>query len=372
MGVLPCGMANFGGDRQVYTIDPELFEGSRVSLWFNPIAQNMFRTNYAPDYGLGLGGSTGVPSQGEVDDYFNTQLGDPYINKKLSARIDNCERNIAIMKTRLKGQLENKELSDDDKTAINKALEDLEAAEEKIKNLKKSAEETSQDDAKAEVAEIEQTIADVQKATKNIGRTSSGDDDSSVDKTDKSKKSKKSEKADETDKTDKTKKNEKSKEKQGGSKTSYSDEAFDLVEKFYNATYCAGTNDPDFEFVCENIREDNVLDVMLAWKDLHSAEKNESFMTTFMRDADSGFLGIGMDSGQKVKYGKLIKLALMKKARELDIMDNCRADFAEIDKEMGSWVAVDNDVAKNYDNIIKKIAEKEGKEYDTSGFKYGF
>ena len=100
---------------------------------------------------------------------------------------------------------------------------------------------------------------------------------------------------------------------------------------------------------------------MLAWEDSHSAEENESFMTAFMFDADRS---------QKIKYGKHIRNVLFKKAKELGISNECREDFAKIDKEMNSWIYVDNDVAKNYDNIIKKIAEKEGRTYNTEKFKY--
>ena len=73
---------------------------------------------------------------------------------------------------------------------------------------------------------------------------------------------------------------------------------------------------------------------MLAWEDSHSAEENESFMTAFMFDADRS---------QKIKYGKHIRNVLFKKAKELGISNECREDFAKIDKEMNSWIYVDND-----------------------------
>ena len=58
------------------------------------------------------------------------------------------------------------------------------------------------------------------------------------------------------------------------------------------------------------------------------------------------------------------------KAVALGIYDKCREDFAAIDKEMNSWFYISNDVAKNYDNIIKEIANKEGKPYALKDFKY--
>ena len=61
----------------------------------------------------------------------------------------------------------------------------------------------------------------------------------------------------------------------------------------------------------------------------------------------------------------MIKQQLLKKAEELGIYDECKADFAAIDKEMGSVFMVYNSIAKNYDNILKKIAEKMGSKYGT-------
>ena len=103
------------------------------------------------------------------------------------------------------------------------------------------------------------------------------------------------------------------------------------------------------EEVLNLVNKDNVMDLVLAWNKYHSGEEGESFIEAFMWDAESG---------QKEKYGKLIARALRDKAEELGIYDECREDFAKIDKEMGSWLYISNDIAQNYDNIIAKIAEK--------------
>ena len=108
------------------------------------------------------------------------------------------------------------------------------------------------------------------------------------------------------------------------------------------------------EEVLNLVNKDNVMDLVLAWNKYHSGEEGESFIEAFMWDADSG---------QKEKYGKLIARALRDKAEELGIYDECREDFAKIDKEMGSWLYISNDIAQNYDNIIAKIAEKMGSQY---------
>ena len=100
--------------------------------------------------------------------------------------------------------------------------------------------------------------------------------------------------------------------------------------------------------------------IMLGWNKYHSAENGESFMEAFMDDADSGWCWAG---GQKVKYGNALKSMLLQQAEALGIYDECKEDFAAIDKEMKSWFYIDNGIAKNYDNILKKIAEKMGSKY---------
>ena len=96
------------------------------------------------------------------------------------------------------------------------------------------------------------------------------------------------------------------------------------------------------------------MDVMLAWQDLYATEHKQSFMERFVDEA--GYF-------DKRKYGKVIMNALRDKVLELGIMDECREDFAKINREVKSTFWFDNDVAENYDNIIKRIAEKEGKKY---------
>ena len=98
------------------------------------------------------------------------------------------------------------------------------------------------------------------------------------------------------------------------------------------------------------------MDYVLGWNKYHSAEKGESFMEAFMWDADAS---------QKKKYGKQIARALRDKAEKLGVYDQCKEDFAKIDKEMGSWLWISNDVSQNYDNIIKVIAQKMGSKYGT-------
>lgn len=137
--------------------------------------------------------------------------------------------------------------------------------------------------------------------------------------------------------------------------------SLDLVDKFYDATYCWGTKDEQMEEVLGSINSSNVMDVMKSWNLVHSTEKGESFMEAFMWDATKG---------QKEKYGKQIELALRDRAIAAGVFEECREDFAVIDNELRSWFFISNDITKNFDKIIKKIAEAEnsanGKPYEQS------
>lgn len=129
------------------------------------------------------------------------------------------------------------------------------------------------------------------------------------------------------------------------SSTGYSAEGRAIVDQFDNG---------DLEEACKQINSGNVMDVMLAWQDLYATEHNQTFMERFVDKA--GY-------SDKRTYGKLIMNALRDKVLELGLMDECREDFAKINREVKSIFWFDNDCAQNYDNIIKKIAEKEGLKY---------
>lgn len=134
-----------------------------------------------------------------------------------------------------------------------------------------------------------------------------------------------------------------------------------IVDQFYDATYCWGTKDEQMESALDSINSKNIMDVMKTWNLVHSTEKGESFMKTFMWDADSD---------QKEKYGKQLASALREKALAVGVFEECREDFAVIDQELRSWFFISNDISENFDRIIAKIAEKEnsanGKPYEQS------
>ena len=346
--ILPMGITNYGGDTQIFTV-PD-FLGGQIGMYLNPAAQTQMYSGFYP--GLNLQQPT--INQDAVNNLANAMLY-PVLNRMTSATIDACLNNIAITTKKLNEMLQNedtKKYADE----INALLDRLKEQEEKLKELTEST-DLDPKTANTKANEIEKELRNIVSDANKIGKTDKKDEKDVEEK----KETENEEEIDEQKKVDEKKDTKETDEvndsdNSNGAKDKFSANIVSLVDRFYDATYRTGTDNDEFNAVCESIGKDNVLDVMLAWKKYHGAEKGESFMTAFMWDADRS---------QKVKYGKQIARALREKATELGIYDKCRDDFAAIDKEMGSWFYVSNNVAQNYDNIIQKIAEKEGKSYNS-------
>ena len=254
----------------------------------------------------------------------------------------------------------------------------MKKAEEELVELTTKT-ELSATEALKESNRIGDEIRNIINDANNIGKPK---DDKKADKKDDKDKDKVDGKdnTDDTDKTDDEEKVDETENSQGKKEVKYSPQVKTAIETFYAATYCAGTDDPAMEEVVGSITSDNVMDYMTAWNKYHSGEKGESFMEAFMSDANEGFwgtvlggfginklFGYGATSDQKVNGCRQVAYALREKAEELGIYDECKADFAKIDKELGSWLWIDDDIYKNFDNIIKKIANKMAPGYSKYG-----
>lgn len=352
--ILPMGVTNYGGDTQIFTV-PD-YVGGPIGMYLNPLAQAQVNTGFYP----GLNLQQPQISQDAINNMANAMLY-PVLNRMTSATIDACLNNIAITTKKLNAMLQNedtKKYADE----INALLDRLKEQEEKLKELTEST-DLDPKTANKKANEIEKELRNIVSDANKIGKTDKKDEEkaekSESEAASAAEQSAESEAAKESEATDEEGK--KTNNSSVNSDNKFSANITSLVDRFYDATYRNGTDNDEFNAVCESISKDNVLDVMLAWKQYHGSEKGESFMTAFMYDADRS---------QKIKYGKMIARALRDKATELGVYDQCREDFAKIDKEMGSWFYVNNDVAQNYDNIIKVIAEKEGKSYNIEDFKY--
>lgn len=339
-GVLPMMGTNYGGDFQLSTIPPYL--GKNLNLFFNPMAQasgwgmpsfNMFNPMMTPQMDM----NTLV--QG------TQQLVAPVLNQLTSQNINLAVNNIGQAKARLQAKMQDENITEEQRNEIQGILDKLKEQENKLNDIKNSKDLDPQT-AYQKVSQIE---ADVQKLVREAinvinNKPSSGETDE-VDDADNADNVDEADEADDADEAD---------EVSQGSVDNFDTDTVAAVDQFYDSVYGLGTDDEKMEEVLDLVNKDNVMDLVLGWNKYHSAEKGESLMEAFMWDADAS---------QKVKYGKLIARALRDKAEELGIYDECKDDFAQIDKEMGSWLYVSNDVSKNYDNIIEKIANKMGSKY---------
>lgn len=346
--LLPGGWANFSGETHVYTVDPDMLDFT-AALGLNQ--------NALTRLGNIGGGSYNIPGiQTQLPD-LNTYvqgITNPIINQQASSNISSCLNAIKATRDKLNAMLLQEGITDAQKDEINKLLKELEEQENKLTELTGSQDKYTPQEALEKSREIQNAIREIATKAAKVGQGEQTTGTQTTGTQTTGTQTTGSQTTGETTGTQTT--GTQTTETQGSSGTTgnYSNTVIDMVDSFYDATYCVGTDDEVFEAVCGAISKDNVIDVMRCWQDLHGAEKGESFMKAFMWDADRS---------QKITYGKQIARALRAKAMELGIMDECKEDFAKIDKEMGSWVYVNNDVYQNYDNIIQRIAEKEGKTY---------
>lgn len=130
-----------------------------------------------------------------------------------------------------------------------------------------------------------------------------------------------------------------------------------MTTNLYDAMKGWGTDDKKLEAELDKINKDTVLPLMLVWNDKYP---NESFMEMFMADADAT---------QKKQYGMRIANALNELAAEAGIDLSQDPDMQKIQSEVfNSWFWINNSVADNYNNIIKKLAAAAGIEYNYSEY----
>lgn len=347
---LPMMYTNYGGDTQISTIPS--YAGYNLGLSFNPIAQQTW------GFPGGFNSSQVLPNagidQGAVLRQAQSLLA-PALNQLTSQNLNTCINNITATKARLNAKLQTEGITADEKAKIQEALDKLKECEDKLNQLKNSQDLDPQT-AYQKVSELEAEVNKVVRdsiSTANGGSTPATDTTSS--KPEEAPKTEPKQGAEDTEETEPTGTTAAKEEAETGEVDNFTPEMKAEIDKYYDAIDGIGTGE-SFDAVLNNINEENVMDYVLGWNKYHSAEKGESFMEAFMWDADAS---------QKKKYGKQIARALRDKAEKLGVYDQCKEDFAKIDKEMGSWLWISNDVSQNYDNIIKVIAQKMGSKYGT-------
>lgn len=349
-GFLPMGITNFGGDTQVFTI-PEYASG-QIGLLLNPMAQAAINGTSSIPWGVQ------IPSVNpdSVSNYAKN-LVNPVLNNLASNSINTSLQNIAMTKTRLNALLQQDGITNEQKDKINELLDRLQEQENKLKELTKSTDldpETAYKKAREIEDEIRKIVNDASELWKSATSTSSSSTTTTT-TTDETSSTEESGSTKESSSTGETNSTGESDTPGEASIDKFSPDVVEMVDVFNDAIHVwNGTDDEAFNLVCSNINKDNVLEVMLAWNKYHSGQDGESFMEAFMWDADAT---------QKKQFGKLIARALRDRAEELGVYNECAAEFAAIDKELNSFFWINNDISKQFDSIIAKLAEKAGSQH---------
>jgi hypothetical protein len=274
-GQLPMGVTNFGGDIQVSTVP----DYSRYQIGCALNGQGLNSINGYNNNGPIVNNWGFTPTTNPF--YPGMERGLQQISGGLAGQKLNTNlQTIAAAKQHLNSMLLNDQYTKKQKEVINKLIDRLTEEETKLNDLSaevglKPTEVYKKADA------IEKNIRNIINDISRIGAPG--------------------EKPSTTGGASNDGKSEVENDEDGDGIADYatfSDEGMLMAEQFYNAVEGPGTDDPAFNEVCENITPENVIDVMQAYNEMHSAQHGESFMHAFMYDADRG---------QKIKYGKLIK-----------------------------------------------------------------
>ena len=371
MNILPCGISNYGGDTQVYTLDPdEIGAAAAPTVMLNPIATALLNQRTMQP----LMPQINMPSQEQINEQAEkiaNNIVNGINNNMLKQSLSVSAQNLATQKTKLNALLANPDLPEADKAEVNRLLDKIQEEERKINELSKKMADMDSGEALKEAQDIEKEIRTIVTDANKI-------------------------KTPEAPKKDETKPQE---ESQGGvlntpdttaqqgqvaqspaltpaqqqdgvpqtttqqqvdgqaapqATGKITDEQRQIADIFHDAIAGLGTDDTTFNALFDEgvINKDNIVEVMAAYEEAYGT----SFMDDFMDDADSGFFCAG---GQKVKYGKAIARMLRSRAISAGVYNESKEDLQAINKEMDSTFYVSNGIYQNYDNVAALIAAKE-------------
>ena len=375
MGVLPCGISNFGGDTQVFTLDPdELGAATSPYLKLNPIANAMLSQRTMGS----LMPQINLPSQAQIDAQAQ-QIANGIVNDinsgMLKQSLNVSTQNLASQKTKLNALLANPDLPDADKAEVNRLLNEIQEQERKINELSKKMAEMDSGAALKEAQEIENNIRKIIDSANKIKvpeakqpeqaqpqaqtpeEPQGGAQNAPTAQTQQQQPVQNAPDAQAQQPSASAQAQPESQvEEQGAAQASgkITDEHRQVADLFHDAIAGLGTDDPTFNQLFDEgyINKDNIVEIMTAYEESYGT----SFMDDFMDDADSGFFCAG---GQKVKYGKAIARMLRSRAISAGVYNESKEDLQAINKEMDSTLYVSNGIYQNYDNVAALIAAKE-------------
>ena len=285
--LLPGGALNLSGQTHVFTIDPDEYLFNPV-MTLNPYAECLMTQIGVGSFGYPP--QVQIPSQETIDALVN-QIMDPLHNQQANQNIQICESSIESTKQKLESKLEDESLSEDDKAKVQELLDKLDELKEELNKLKENTDQISPKEAEAKSKEIKDQINEINNKINKIGVETAEEEEETdeVEETD--------DDAEEIveDDDEEIVEDEEDIEPQGArALTKSQKKARNLADTFHDAVvYFWATDDKNFNNVCDNLTEDNIIDVMDQYKKTYGT----SFMEDFVWDADYS---------QKRKYGKQI------------------------------------------------------------------
>lgn len=321
--------SNYGGQYQFNVMPSYLTPGQAYGI------QNLFNPYYHFSQMMGAVNNSLNPFQNMQQIMLNqAAYSNGYnigINLGNNVTVQNLGGNIASLKSQISQALEAEQLNDEQKDKLNKLLDEIEALENRLKDLNVLQQRGANPQAvNAALSEINASFRELRTKAEKIAADIKKEIEASQDET-----SEESETTKIKDDDDKTHSEPVSSEKRKQARM--------ICDTFADAIDGWGTDDKEFETALSAINSDNVIEVMLHWNKTYQKEFNETFMESFMWDADHG---------QKRDYGRYILEQLQERADKAGV--DIDADSVKIRRELNSWF-ISNDISADFDTIFKKI-----------------
>ncbi len=356
LGMPGTGISNLGGRTQIFTTDS--FPTGRT----NPSMTLYGAQGYCPTPSYQQPMAPVNPYR--VINEAQSMLAGT-LNKMWSANVDSALSAVVTQANQLRNEYNNGNLSNEIKTVIAKQVEQLEQLERQLNNLKANSANLDPQTAYQRSVYLQSSamnLIDLSTTTIKAMKAQAAGGTQPTNPTDPTDPTAPGTDAPKTEEEKAQKVKEDNVHLRAGEEDINPEENQkeyyeSMVDKMFKAMDGWGTDDKALEEELDKINKDNVLPLMIVWNQKHP---KESFMEMFMADADAT---------QKKQYGMKIAEALKQVAQEAGIDLSNDIDMQKIESEVhNSWVWINNSVADNYNNVIKKLLAAAGFEYEVKPY----
>lgn len=128
-------------------------------------------------------------------------------------------------------------------------------------------------------------------------------------------------------------------------------EVREICDDMFRSIDGLGTDDKRFEKTLTRLNKDNIVEVMDYWDKTYGKEYKESFMQSFLGDADNS---------QRAEFGAKIIAALEERAEELGLEISDLATEAKVDlhRGKGNWMPVRASHAGSINNYVRLMLQQ--------------